>query len=179
MPDRISVARRCAAALLCAGAALALLAAPARAAKGAPTTSQVLARVAADIDALLADLALRFPNAAAATDQAGEQASLAEGYLKTARKSIADLGPTLDPKFEAIPRRAASNPLADALKAVDGLSTQAEAQPSEPWALQVISVQQDLHTAEGFIDAGKLIPSPSPLGSTGPMSPSPGNRRHP
>jgi len=150
-----------------AAAALLLGAPLPAAAKGGPTVAQRLARSAADIDALLYALSVAFPNAAAKADQADEQAAGAEGYLKTARKSIADVGPTLDPKFAAIPLRAASNPLTDAVTILDAMSGEAEDAPTEPWALQVISIQQDLHTAQGFIEAGHLLPpevaaSPSP-----------------
>jgi hypothetical protein len=167
MLDPLRLSGRMLAALAVAAALLLGPPRPAAAAKGGPTVAQRLARSAADIDAVLYALAVAFPNAAGRADQADEQASDAEGYLKTARKSIADVGPTLDPSFAAIPLRAASNPLTDAVKLLDAMTGEAERAPTEPWALQVISIQQDLHTAQGFIEAGHLLPaevaaSPSP-----------------
>jgi len=167
MMDRTRAARHATAAL--AACALLLVRLPVSAApNGGPTVAARLSRTAADIDALLYALAVAFPNAATKADQADEQARLAEGYLTTARKSIADVGPTLDPKFDAIPLRAASNPLGDAVKILDDMSGEAENAPTEPWALQVISIQQDLHTAQGFIEAGHLLPEPAASPSPGP-----------
>jgi len=166
MLDRLRLPGRLAAALV--AAALVLVPAPSYAAKkSGPTVAERLARTAADIDALLAALVAAFPNAATKADQADQQAQLAESYLSTARKGIGDVGPTLDPKFDTLPRKAASNPLGDAAQLVDGMSSDAENAPNEPWALQVISIQQDLHTAQGLIEGGKLLPdlpaaSPSP-----------------
>jgi len=169
MMDRSRRARRFA--FVLAACALLLVPLPVSAAtKGGPTVAQRLARAAADIDALLYALTVAFPAAATKSDQTDEQAHLAEGYLTTARKSIADVGPTLDPTFDAIPLRAASNPLGDAVKILDDMSGEAENAPTEPWALQVISIQQDVHTAQGFIEAGHLLPEPA-------ASPSPGPKR--
>jgi hypothetical protein len=170
MPDRLRLLRTPAAAL---GIAALLLGPPSSAAaagKGGPTVAERLARSAADIDALLAALTAAFPNAATKVDQTDQQAHLAEGYLGAARKSIADVGPTLDPKFAAIPLRAASNPLSDAVKILDDMSGEAENAPTKPWALQVISIRQDVQTAQGLIEAGHLLPEPA-------SSPSPGAGR--
>ncbi len=168
MLDRLRPAGRVLAAL--AAASLALGPLPASVAKKthAPTVAERLAHVAADIDALAAALDAAFPGAATKADQRDEQAHLAEGYLTTARRSIGDVGPTLDPTFSALPMKAASNPLGDAVKIVDDMSGEAENAPTEPWALQVISIQQDLHTAQGFIDAGHLLPEPVPSASPAP-----------
>jgi len=169
--DRLRLLRLPATALTLAALLLAAPAPAAAARTGGPTVAQRLARTAADIDALLYALTVAFPNAATKVDQTDQQAHLAEGYLSTARKSIADIGPTLDPKFAAIPLRAASNPLGDAVKLLDDMSGEAENAPTQPWALQVISIQQDIHTAQGFIEAGHLLPepagSPSPAARSG------------
>jgi len=154
-------------------AALLLGPLPADAGKGGgPTVAQRLARSAADIDAVVAALSTAFPDAATKADQTDQQAHLAEGYLAAARKAIAGVGPTLDPKFAAIPLKAASNPLSDAVKILDDMSGEAESAPTEPWALQVISIQQDLHTAQGFIQAGHLLPEPAAS-----AAPEPGRHR--
>jgi hypothetical protein len=167
MFERLRSAHRIVATALATIALLAPL--PSNAAKkGAPTVAERLARTAADIDAVIAALSAAFPDAPTKADQTSEQAHLAESYLTTASKSIAGVGPTLDPKFDALPRKAASNPLGDAVKLLDEMSSEAEDAPTEPWALQVISIQQNLHTAQGFIEAGHLLPEPAASPSPGP-----------
>jgi hypothetical protein len=169
MLDRLHLPGRTLAALAAAALLLGPLPASAAKKKPAPTVAERLAHTAADIDALITALEAAFPAAATKADQTDQQANLAEGYLGTARKSITDLGPTLDPKFNAIPLKAASNPLSDAVKIVDDMSGEAENAPTEPWALQVISIQQDLHMAKIFIEAVHLLPeAPAAGASPGP-----------